>query len=91
VLIARKPVLFGAIEFDPAIASVDILYDLSFTLIDLLHYERRLEAKILFNRYLTTTFEDNLNGIAALPLFMSMRAAIRANVHAGTPRTRQYR
>ena len=45
---------------------------------DLLHYGRRLEANILFNRYLTTTFEDNLDGIAALPLFMSMRAAIRA-------------
>lgn len=80
VLIGRKPVLFDAIEFDPAIASVDILYDLSFTLMDLLHYGRRLEANILFNRYLTTTSEDNLDGIAALPLFMSMRAAIRANV-----------
>ena len=80
VLIGHKPVLFDAIEFDPAIASVDILYDLSFTLMDLLHYGRRLEANIFLNRYLTTTFEDNLDEIAALPLFMSMRAAIRANV-----------
>jgi aminoglycoside phosphotransferase family enzyme/predicted kinase len=80
VLIGHKPVLFDAIEFDPAIASVDVLYDLSFTLMDLLHYGRRLEANILLNRYLTTTFEDNLDGITALPLFMSMRAAIRANV-----------
>ncbi|WP_245270042.1 AAA family ATPase [Nitrobacter hamburgensis] len=80
VLIEHKPVLFDAIEFDPAIASVDILYDLSFTLMDLLHYGRRLEANILLNRYLITPFEDNLDGIATLPLFMSMRAAIRANV-----------
>lgn len=80
VEIGHKPVLFDAIEFDPAIASVDILYDLSFTLMDLLHYERRAEANILFNRYLTTTLEDNLDGLATLPLFMSMRAAIRANV-----------
>lgn len=80
VLIGNKPVLFDAIEFDPAIASVDILYDLSFTLMDLLHYGRGTEANILLNRYMTTTFEDNLDGIAALPLFMSMRAAIRANV-----------
>lgn len=80
VLIGNKPVLFDAIEFDPAIASVDILYDLSFTLMDLLHHRRGAEANILLNRYLTTTFEDNLDGIAALPLFMSMRAAIRANV-----------
>jgi aminoglycoside phosphotransferase family enzyme/predicted kinase len=79
-LIGDKPVLFDAIEFDPAIASVDILYDLSFAVMDLLHYGRRTEANILFNRYLTTTLEDNLDGFATLPLFMSMRAAIRANV-----------
>ena len=30
VLIERKPVLFDAIEFDPDIASVDVLYDLAF-------------------------------------------------------------
>ena len=90
VLIRHKPALFDAIEFDPAIASFDILYDLSFTLIDLLHYGRRLDANILFNRYLITTFEDNLDGITALPLFMSMRAAIRANVllvRLGEPNT----
>lgn len=80
VRIGRKPVLFDAIEFDPAIASVDILYDLSFTVMDLLHYGRRTEANILLNRYLTMTFEENLDGLATLPLFMSMRAAIRANV-----------
>ena len=37
VLIDGKPVLFDAIEFDPAIASVDVLYDLAFPLMDLLH------------------------------------------------------
>lgn len=80
VLIEDTPVLFDAIEFDPGIASVDILYDLSFTVMDLLHYGRQAEANMLLNRYLTATFEDNLDGLATLPLFMSMRAAIRANV-----------
>jgi aminoglycoside phosphotransferase family enzyme/predicted kinase len=80
VQIGRKPVLFDAIEFDPAIASIDILYDLSFTIMDLLRYGRRTEASILLNRYLTATFKENLDGLATLPLFMSMRAAIRANV-----------
>lgn len=80
VQIDHKLVLFDAIEFDPAIAPVDILYDLSFTLMDLLHYGLRTEANILFNSYLTKTFADNCDGIATLPLFMSMRAAIRANV-----------
>jgi len=80
VRIADKPVPFDAIEFDPALASIDILYDLSFTLMDLLHYGRRSEANLLLNRYLTTTFDDNVDGLATLPLFMSVRAAVRANV-----------
>jgi aminoglycoside phosphotransferase family enzyme/predicted kinase len=80
VQIGRKPVLFDAIEFDPAIASIDILYDLSFTVMDLLRFRRRTEASILLNRYLTATFKENLGGLATLPLFMSMRAAIRTNV-----------
>ncbi len=80
VRIGGKPVLFDAIEFDPAIASVDVLYDLAFTLMDLLRYERRAEANSLLNGYLTMTLDDNLDGLATLPLFMSMRAAIRAHV-----------
>lgn len=80
VQIGRKPVLFDAIEFDPAIASIDILYDLSFAIMDLLRYGRRTEACILLNQYLTATFKKNLDGLVTLPLFMSMRAAIRANV-----------
>jgi hypothetical protein len=80
VQIGRNPVLFDAIEFDPAIASIDILYDLSFTVMDLLRYSHRAEASILLNKYLTATFKENLDGLVTLPLFMSMRAAIRANV-----------
>lgn len=80
VRIGCKPILFDAIEFDPAIASIDILYDLSFTVMDLLRFRRRTEASILLNQYLTATFKENLDGLATLPLFMSMRAAIRTNV-----------
>src|SRR4030088_2978326 len=32
------------------------------------------------NRYLTMTSDENLTAIAALPLFMSMRAAVRAKM-----------
>ena len=80
VLIEQKPVLFDAIEFDPAIASVDVLYDLAFTIMDFLRYDRASAANILLNRYLSTTSGDHLDALAALPLFMSLRAAIRANV-----------
>lgn len=80
VLIADKPVLFDAIEFDPAIATIDVLYDLSFTLMDLLRYGQSGAANTLFNRYLTSSEDENLDALSALPLFMSVRAAIRAQV-----------
>ncbi len=80
VLLGQKPVLFDAIEFDPRIASVDVLYDLAFTLMDLLRYGRQAEATALLNRYLTVTTPEHLDALSALPLFMSMRAAIRALV-----------
>jgi aminoglycoside phosphotransferase family enzyme/predicted kinase len=80
VLIADKPVLFDAIEFDDKIASVDVLYDLAFPLMDLVSYGRDADANRLFNRYLTIAAGDHLEALAALPLFLSMRAAIRANV-----------
>lgn len=80
VLIEHKPVLFDAIEFDPAIASVDILYDLAFPLMDFLRYGRQAAANGLLNRYLGTNSSDHLDALATLPLFMSLRAAIRAKV-----------
>ena len=80
VLIDGKPVLFDAIEFDPDIASVDVLYDLAFPLMDFIRYGRHAAANALLNRYLGLTAANNLEALAALPLFMSLRSAIRANV-----------
>lgn len=79
-LIDRKPVLFDAIEFDPAIATTDVLYDLAFVLMDLIHYEHRNAANVLFNRYLAQCDPSHLAALAVLPLFLSIRAAIRAHV-----------
>jgi aminoglycoside phosphotransferase family enzyme/predicted kinase len=80
VVIDRKPVLFDAIEFDPVMASTDVLYDLAFPLMDLVKYGRQVEANALLNRYLALTASENLDALAALPLFLSLRAAIRAHV-----------
>jgi aminoglycoside phosphotransferase family enzyme/predicted kinase len=80
VLIGRQPVLFDAIEFDATIASVDVLYDFAFTLMDLLRHGQQPAANVAFNRYLAKTPVENLDGLGALPLFMSIRAAIRAQV-----------
>ncbi|MGE3144744.1 MAG: AAA family ATPase [Pseudorhodoplanes sp.] len=82
-LIGGKPAPFDAIEFDPVIASGDVLYDLAFLLMDLV--ERRLDraANIVFNRYfLTSDRPDDVHALGALPLFMSLRAAIRAKATA---------
>lgn len=80
VLIECKPVLFDAIEFDPAMASVDVLYDLAFPMMDFIRYHRHAAANGLLNRYLKVTSSENLDALAALPLLMSLRAAIRAKV-----------
>jgi len=83
VLIDGRPMLFDAIEFDPVIATGDTLYDLAFLLMDLI--ERGLEpaANTVLNSYLSEMqHADNLDALAALPLFLSLRATIRAKVTA---------
>jgi uncharacterized protein len=79
-LIDGKPALFDAIQFDPAIATTDVLYDLAFTLMDLLYFDQNAASNSVFNRYLQRAPLDHLDGLSVLPLFMSLRAAIRAKV-----------
>jgi uncharacterized protein len=82
VLIDGEPTLFDAIEFDDAIATGDLLYDLAFLLMDLEERGLRSAANLLFNRYLWGSDEAHLSGLAALPIFLSIRSAIRAKVIA---------
>jgi hypothetical protein len=79
-LIAGKPVLFDCIEFSRELACIDVLYDLAFMLMDLEEHHLRALANAVFNRYLDLT--DESDGIAAVPLFISIRAAVRAHVTA---------
>jgi len=80
VLIEGQPVLFDAIEFDPVIATTDVLYDLAFPVMDFAHFGLTTCANRLLNNYLQTTWAENAKALRLLPLFLSMRAAIRANV-----------
>lgn len=83
VRIDGKPVLFDALEFDPKLATTDVLYDLAFLLMDLIERGLTPAANTVFNRYLMATRRDSdLDALAALPLFLSLRAAIRAKVTA---------
>ncbi len=81
VLLDGRPTLFDAIEFNPRLSNIDVLYDLAFLLMDLDHRGLKRLAGIVFNRYLDLTGDlSDLNDLGVLPLFMSVRAAIRAHV-----------
>jgi hypothetical protein len=75
-----QPTLFDCLEFSDALATIDILYDLAFLLMDLEHRGLRGFANRVLNRYLDRSGEDD--GLKALPLFVSLRAGIRAHVIA---------
>jgi len=76
-----QPVLFDAIEFNDEIATVDVLYDLAFLLMDMGHVEEDVHANRILNRYLSRSGnEDHLAGLQALPLFLACRAGVRAMV-----------
>lgn len=75
-----EPVLFDAIEFDPALADIDVLYDLAFLVMDLEYRRMRPLASIVLNRYFDVT--GDAAGLAAMPLFLSVRAAIRSHISA---------
>jgi uncharacterized protein len=82
-LIGDRPVPFDAVEFCELVASGDVLYDLAFLLMDLVERGLGGAANLVLNRYLAETRrESDVDALAALPLFLSLRAAIRAKVTA---------
>jgi len=81
VLIGGEPRLFDALEFDEELATVDVLYDLGFLLMDLWHRGLRGEANLVLNHYFAREPSDiEWAGLALLPLFLSLRAGVRAMV-----------
>jgi hypothetical protein len=79
-LLDGAPVPFDCLEFDETLARIDVLYDLAFLLMDLWRRGLTALANVVFNRYLDET--DDEGGLAALPLFLSLRASVRAHVTA---------
>lgn len=76
----QTPTPFDCLEFNESMATTDVLYDLAFLLMDLWHHKQYDLANWLMNRYLDQN--DESDGLALLPLFMSLRASIRAMVIA---------
>ncbi|HUO22254.1 MAG TPA: AAA family ATPase [Caulobacteraceae bacterium] len=81
-----RAVLFDCIEFNDRLAQIDVLYDLAFLLMDLLHRGQTEGANRVLNGYLdqaARAFGDApLEGLAILPLCMAVRAAVRCHVSA---------
>lgn len=92
--------LFDAIEFDDAIATGDMLYDVAFLIMDLEVRGDRPAARRLLDRWLVEVvrhesmrprfadleeiFLPEVRALAALPSWLSMRAALRAKIAAAT-------
>jgi aminoglycoside phosphotransferase family enzyme/predicted kinase len=83
-LVDGKPTLFDPIEFSEDLATIDVRSDLAFLLMDLHHRGHDELGNRVLNRYLDRT--RDVGGLAALPLFLSLRAAIRAHVTAAAAR-----
>lgn len=88
-LVENVPTLFDAIEFNDEIATIDTLFDLAFLLMDLELRASRTLANAAFNAYLEWLPETE--GLAALPLLLSLRAAIRAHTRAAAARSQSDR
>ena len=97
-MIDDRPVAFDAIEFDDVIATGDVLYDTGFLVMDLDERGHRAAANAFLGRLvvrlaadrcreapgatLETVLDQEIQGLAALPFFLAMRAAIRSKVTA---------
>lgn len=85
VLIDGLPTPFDALEFDERLGTTDVLYDLAFLLMDLIHREMPSAANTVLNRYAYAAWAHFLpGGFRIMTLFLAIRAAIRAMVEAQT-------
>lgn len=77
-----RPTLFDAAEANERFVQIDVLYDLAFLLMDLEVRGLREHANAALNRYAAWSEDPHatLAGLCAMPLFQSLRAAIRAEV-----------
>ncbi|NYT64220.1 AAA family ATPase [Alcaligenaceae bacterium] len=79
-LVDDVPTLFDCIEFDEDVATIDVLYDAAFLMMDLWHRGFASSANLVFNRYFDE--RDETDGLPLLSFFMAIRATVRAHVTA---------
>lgn len=79
-----KPTAFDALEFSEDMATIDTGYDLAFLLMDLDLRLGRAAANRVMNRYLARRPDFGMLGL--MPIFLSLRALIRAHVYGNSGR-----
>jgi len=75
-----RPTLFDALEFDEALGTIDIGFDLAFLLMDLDRRVGRPAANLVFNRVIARNGDSAM--VPLMPLYISLRAMVRAHVTA---------
>ena len=80
VLLDDKPTPFDCIEFSPALRWIDVISEISFTVMDLLRRGRPQLAWRLLNAYLEIT--GDYQGCGVLRFYLAYRAMVRAKIAA---------
>lgn len=80
VLIRGEPVPFDGIEFNPGFRWIDVMNEVAFLVMDLMHRDRTDLAFRFLNGYLEVT--GDYQGIGVLRFYLAYRAIVRAKIFA---------
>ena len=80
VVLDNTPTPFDCIEFSPALRWIDVISEISFTVMDLLRRGRPRLAWRLLNGYLEIT--GDFSGVGVLRFYLAYRAMVRAKIAA---------
>ena len=80
VLVDGEPLVFDALEFNPALRWTDVMSELAFTSMDLEHRGHHEFAQRYLDDYLAAS--GDYGGLAMLPFYLVYRALVRAKVAA---------
>lgn len=80
VLVGDEPVPFDGIEFNPSLRWIDVMDEVAFAVMDLLHRDHAEFAWRLLNAYVEASGDHG--GLSVLRFYLAYRAAVRAKVCA---------
>lgn len=80
VLIDDQPMPFDCLEFDPGLRWIDVINELAFPVMDLIHRQHSGLAYRLLNAYLEIS--GDYAGVPLLRFYLAGRATVRAKINA---------